>query len=94
MRTVYIADDGTQFNTEQECIAYENNPSIFYIENTVNEYDSSITRYCLSLKEAKDQLKHCSDWYCSQGTGRIYEVRCNVKPIPKLVYQVTQNDLR
>lgn len=93
MKLVYVADDGTQFNSERECLDYESSPLIFYIENTINEYNNKITRYCLSLEEAKKQLRYCSDWYCDRGTGSIYEVRCNTKSKPRLVYQVTQEDL-
>ena len=38
MKTIYVADDGTQFDDRQACIEYEKKPSIYVIENTVNEY--------------------------------------------------------
>lgn len=95
MKTIYVAEDGTQFTDRQECIDYENKPCIYYIENTVNEYNRSISRYCSSLEEAKRELQDCSDWYCSQGTGRIYAVRLDTctNPKPKLVFSVDQSDL-
>ena len=93
MKPIYVADDGTQFDSERECLEYEASPKIYYIKNTVNEISSEITRYCSSLEEAKRQLQHCCDWYADKGTGQIYEVRCNAEPKPKLVYEVTQSDL-
>jgi hypothetical protein len=95
MKTVYIAEDGTQFDNRQKCIDYENKPFIYYIENEVDEFRRSITRYCSSLEEAKRELKDCSNWYCSNGTGRIYAVRLDTctTPKPQLVYEVNQSDL-
>lgn len=95
MQTIYVAEDGTQFTDRQKCLDYENAPYIYYIENTTNEYHRSITRYCSSLEEAKKEFKDCSDWYCRQGTGKIYAVRLDtgIDPKPKLVYEVNQSDL-
>ena len=92
MKIKYIAEDGTQFDTEKECLAYENAPIIYCIKNTVNEYDERITRFCNTLEEAKRELKCCSDWYAAQGTGRIYKVRLNTNMEPKydLVYESKQ----
>lgn len=89
MKTIYVAEDGTQFTNKQECIDYENKPYIYYIENTVNEYNTRITRYCSSLEEAKRELQDCCDWYDNNGTGRIYAVRLDTcaTPRPKLVYE-------
>lgn len=90
MQTIYVAEDGTQFSDRQKCIDYENKPYVYYIENTVNEFGRSITRYCSSLEEAKRELKDCSDWYEHNGTGRIYAIRLDTgtTPKPKLVYEV------
>ena len=82
MKIVYIAEDGTQFDTERECLDYENAPVIYCIKNTVNEYAEHITRFCSSIEEAKRELKHCNDWYCDRGTGRIYKVRLNTGKAP------------
>lgn len=89
MKTIFVADDGTQFDNRQECIDYENKPYIYYIENTVSEYHREITRYCSTLDEAKRELQNCSDWYVHQGTGKIYAVRLDTgaRPIPRLVYE-------
>ena len=90
MKIKYIAEDGTQFDTEKECIAYENAPVIYCIKNTVNEYDERITRFCSTLEEAKRELQSCNDWYDKNGTGRIYRVRLNINVEPRydLVYEV------
>lgn len=83
MKVVYIAEDGTQFNNEKDCVAYENTPVIYCIKNTVNEYDERITRFCSTLENAKKDLKNCSDWYDKMGTGRIYKVRLDSHMEPK-----------
>lgn len=89
MKIKYIAEDGTQFDTEKECLTYENAPVIYIIKNTVNEYNDRITRFCNTLEEAKIELKDCSDWCNSKGTGRIYQVRLNTNMEPKytLIFQ-------
>ena len=63
------------------------NNKFYYIENTVDESDSEITAYCKTLKEAKEKLKTCCDWYGEMGTGRIYEVEFGKGTIGKLVYE-------
>lgn len=90
MKVKYVAEDGTQFDTERECVAYENAPVIYCIKNTVNEYHDQITRFCSTLEEAKRELKSCSDWYDKKGTGRIFMVRLdtNMEPRFDLVYKV------
>jgi hypothetical protein len=90
MKIKYIAEDGTQFDTEKECLDYEKAPIIYCIKNTVNEYNETITRFCSSLEEAKRELKNCCDWYCVKGTGRIYKIRLDthMEPRYELVYHV------
>lgn len=83
MKIKYIAEDGTQFDTEQECVTYESSPVIYCIKNTVNEYNDRITRFCSTFNKAKKELKNCSDWYDKQGTGRIYKVRLDSSMEPK-----------
>ena len=82
MKVAYIAEDGTQFDTEKECMDYENAPVIYCIKNTVNEYDERITRFCSSIEEAKRELACCNDWFDKPGTGRIYKVRLNTNKTP------------
>jgi hypothetical protein len=91
MKTVYIADDGTQFDNRQACVEYENKPFIYVVENTVNEYNRAISRYCSTLEEAKRELEDCCDWYYSKGTGRIYAIRLDTgtDPVRKLVYEAS-----
>lgn len=83
MKTVFIAEDGTQFDNRQKCIDYENKPYIYCIENTVDEYSWRATRYCSSLEEAKRELQDCCNWYEHQGTGRIYAIRLDTGMYPK-----------
>jgi hypothetical protein len=44
----------------------------YYIENSVNEYQSEQTIYTETLEEAKEAIKGCSNWYCDRGTGNIF----------------------
>ena len=89
MKTIYVADDGTQFDDRQACIDYEKKPSIYAIENTVNEYHSNYTRFCSTLEEAKRELQDCCDWFREKGTGRIYRFKLDtgVDPVRELVYE-------
>lgn len=90
MKIKYIAEDGTQFDTEKECLDYEKAPVLYCIKNTVNEYDERITRFCSTLEEAKRELKLCCDWYDKKGTGRIFRVKLDTDMAPRfdLVYEV------
>ena len=83
MKIKYIAEDGTQFDTEKECLAYEKAPVIYCIKNTVNEYNDCITRFCSTLEEAKRELKSCCNWYDKQGTGSIYAIRLDTNREPR-----------
>ena len=89
MKVVYVAEDGTQFDNEKACKAYENAPVIYCIKNTVNEYHETITRFCSTLEEAKNELKGCNDWYDKQGTGKIYKVKLdtNFEPRYELMFE-------
>lgn len=90
MKVVYIAEDGTQFNSEKECNAYESAKVIYCIKNTVNEYNDRITRFCSTLDEAKRELNNCCDWYDKKGTGRIFRIKLDInrEPTYELVYAV------
>ena len=44
----------------------------YYIENTINEWNRSHSAYFETLEEAKEAIKHFSDWWRGDGTGRIY----------------------
>jgi hypothetical protein len=61
---------------------------IYFIENTVDEWHTRIAGYFLSLEEAKEALKECSDWYRSKGTGTIYFKEFGLGKTTKKVYQV------
>ena len=95
MKTMYVAEDGTQFSDAEACRAYESKPCIYYIENTVDERRTEISRYCSTLEEAKRELEDCCDWCANPGTGRIYAVKLDTGTIPRptLVYEVNQSDL-
>lgn len=44
----------------------------YYIENSVNEYQSEPSIYTETLEEAKEAIKGCSNWSCDRGTGNIF----------------------
>jgi hypothetical protein len=60
---------------------------IYYIENTINEFASSIQGYFTSLDDAMEALKSCSDWYRSEGTGEIYFTEFGLNGKTTLVYK-------
>ena len=61
---------------------------IYYIQNTINEYQSRITGYYSSFEKAKEALKECNDWYRSKGTGKIYKVQLDVSAFfTTLIYE-------
>lgn len=45
---------------------------IYYIVNTTDEWNASISGYFATEEEAKEALKKCADWYRPMGTGTIY----------------------
>lgn len=60
---------------------------IYYIENEIGEFASSIQGYFTSLDDAKEALKLCSDWYRPKGTGKIYFTEFGLKGKTTLVYK-------
>jgi len=44
----------------------------YYIKNSIDECHSEPTIYTETLKEAKEAIKYCEDWYRPKGTGEIY----------------------
>ena len=50
----------------------KNKKGIYYIENAIDERAVSNTAYFETLEEAKEAIKDCADWWCPNGTGRIY----------------------
>lgn len=65
---------------------------MYYIENTVNEYDSTIVGYFETFEGAVTALQNCSDWYREKGTGRIYQIGFGLNKRPKLVYEGEGNE--
>ena len=46
---------------------------IYYIENTIDEFNTSVSGYFPTYDEAFEALKECYNWWQEKGTGRIYE---------------------
>ena len=61
---------------------------IYYIENTVNEWNTAIVGYFETLEEAKEALKECNDWYRPNGTGTIRFKEFGLNGDCKEVYRV------
>lgn len=59
MRTQYIADDGTSFDTKEECQQYEN-------ENALSNYDKEWGNY-IPLKERAHKVR--GYWKAQSGRG-------------------------
>lgn len=51
---------------------FKNQPGIFYIENSIDEYKSKPTSYHATLMDAVEALTKSSDWFCAKGTGIIH----------------------
>lgn len=71
----YIAFNGKEFDDCNECLAYEKTiecDGVFYIENTINEFSTSITGYFGTFDDAVTALENCSDWFKPSGTGTIW----------------------
>lgn len=64
----------------------ENKSGIWYVENSIDEYRSSMTACWPSLKEACKGLWECSDWYREKGTGTICFREFGVKGIYIQIY--------
>ncbi len=51
----------------------------FYgIRNSVNEWRSEWTKFCITFEDAKRELADCNDWYNVKGTGDIYEINFEI----------------
>lgn len=64
-----------------------NNNGIFFIENTIDEYRSSVSGYFVSLNDAQAALKECADWWRPKGTGKIYFKEFGLNTNKVLVYE-------
>lgn len=69
----------------------------FCTENTVDEYHTEITGNYDSFNDAREALRHKSDWYCNDDTGRIYKCTFyregdELKSKKELVFHRTQRD--
>lgn len=69
----------------------------FSTENTVNEWRTEVTGNYVSFDVAREALKHKSDWYCNNDTGRIYKCTFyregdELKSKKELVFRRTQRD--
>ena len=51
---------------------------LFYIQNTTDEFRSAVSGYFSTFENAQEALKDCCDWYCKDGTGRIYQIDMDV----------------
>lgn len=60
---------------------------IYYIENTVSEYSSSIQGYFPTIESAIEAIAECADWWMPKGTGRIYETDFGLHAKKKLVWR-------
>jgi len=60
---------------------------IYYIENYVSEYGSRISGYFETEDAAREGLKFCSDWFRSNGTGRIYFREFGLHGKTTLIYE-------
>ena len=60
---------------------------IYYIENSLDERRSGISGYFETEDAAREGLKFCSDWFRSNGTGRIYFREFGLHGKTTLIYE-------
>ena len=60
---------------------------VYFIENTINEFATTVKGYFSTLDDAKEALKECSNWFRPKGTGRIYFQEFGLNKPTKLVYK-------
>ena len=60
---------------------------IYYIENTIDEWHSTIRGYFETLDDAIKAIAECSDWFREKGTGEIYKVGFGLNHKRKLVWK-------
>lgn len=61
---------------------------IYFIQNTIDEWHSTINGYFETLDRAIEVCsKECEDWFCQKGTGEIYEVCFGLHAQPRLVWK-------
>lgn len=81
MKTVYIADDGKQFKTKEECARHERNlkkKTLFEIHSPTNDYD------CIFLKQDENGTLYIEQWgsdyreggLCFNGTLKDFLKKC------------------
>ena len=60
---------------------------IYYIQNTIDEFRSTIVGYFPNLNAAVAATMECADWFRENGTGEIYEVGFGLNQPRKLVWK-------
>lgn len=71
---------------EEQMVDTEKTEFVYFIKNTIDEWNDRIIGYYSSLEKAQEALKDCCDWYRSKGTGRIYRAPLNnSEATPELV---------
>ena len=56
----------------------------YEIENTISEYNSSVSATWQTLQQAENDMKNHCNWYAPKGTGTIYEVSLSVDNTGKI----------
>lgn len=59
----------------------------FIIENSINEWNSTINYIATSLSEAERHIMEFADWYCEKGSGTIREVDSYYRTIRRYQYR-------
>lgn len=59
---------------------------IYYIENTVDERATRISRYFQTEEEVREAIKECSDWFREKGTGIIWFKEFGLNKTRKKIY--------
>lgn len=62
----------------------------FEIENTVNERYSQVSERWINARQAVEDMKNHSDWYGSEGSGKVFQVKIWLYPSGKVEVERTE----
>jgi hypothetical protein len=61
---------------------------IYFIENTIDEWHTSISGYFATQGDAMEALENCCNWYSHKGSGTIYYQEFGLGGKTTKVYEV------
>lgn len=79
-------------NTTKETTKEEKELLVMYfeIENTVSERCSLVSERWINARQAVEDMKNHSDWYGSEGSGKVFQVKIWLYPSGKVEVDRTE----